>query len=151
LPYCTLPFGSPIKSISNDCCPALQNQLTIEHLERRWAIFERLHTAGLYLGDAKLANFLAADDGKVWVLDFETAGVIGDKPSPIRTFDIKPEFSDVCTADLAHFLASVLYPYDEDDRDGREGRNFDLRIWAARDSETAIAAWAREKLRKFLN
>jgi hypothetical protein len=136
---------------SNLLLRRLQNQLTIPHLERCWAIFERLHTAGLYLGDAKLANFLAADDGKVRVLDFETAGVIGDKPSPIRTFDIKPEFSDVCTADLAHFLASVLYPYDEDDHGGREGRNFDLRTWVAKDSETATVAWAREKLRKLLN
>lgn len=92
-----------------------------------------------------------ADDDKVWILDFETAGTIGDKPSPIRTFDIKPEFCDARTADLAHFLASVLYPYDEDDRDGRANRSFDLRAWSVKDSETATAAWARDKLRELLN
>ena len=136
---------------SNLLLRRLQNQLTVEHLERCWSILERLHTAGLYLGDAKLANFLAADDGKVWVLDFETAGVIGDKPSPIRTFNIKPGLADVCAADLAHFLASVLYPYDGEDREIPWDTNFDLRTWAARDPDTEIAAWAREKLLKLLD
>ena len=136
---------------SNLLLQRLQNQLTVEHLERCWSILQRLHTAGLYLGDAKLANFLAADDGKVSVLDFETAGIIGDKPSPIRTFNIKPELADVCASDLAHFLASVLYPYDEGSREVPRDTNFDLRIWAARNSETEIAAWAHEKLQKLLD
>jgi hypothetical protein len=136
---------------SNLLLRRLQNQLTVMHLERCWSILARLHATGLYLGDAKLANFLAADDGKVWVLDFETAGVIGDKPSPIRTFNIKPGLADVCAADLAHFLASVLYAYDEEDREDPRDTNFDLRIWAARNSENEIAAWAHEKLQKLLD
>jgi hypothetical protein len=129
----------------------LENQLAIAHLESCWSIIERLHGAGLYLGDAKLANFLAADDGEVRVLDFETAGVIGDRPSPIRTFHVKPRFPDVRTADLAHFLASVLYLPDEADREGPHDKSFDLRTWADRDSETETAAWARAKLRKLLD
>ena len=129
----------------------LQNQLTVGHLERCWSILERLHAAGLYLGDAKLANFVAADDGKVWVLDFETAGVIGDKPSPIRTFNINPGLADVCAADLAHFLASVLYPYDGEGREIPWDTNFDLRTWAARNPDTEIAAWAHEELLKLLD
>lgn len=136
---------------SNLLLRKMQNQLTVEHLERCWRIFERLHTGGLYLGDAKLGNFLADDDGRVWILDFETAGVIGDQPSPIRTFNIKPEPSDVRTADLAHFLASVLYTHDEENREGAWDSTFDLWTWADRDSETEIAAWAREKLRKLLD
>jgi hypothetical protein len=136
---------------SNLLVRRLENQLTVAHLERCWSITQRLHSAGLYLGDAKLANFLAADDGRVWVLDFETAGVIGDQPSPIRTFHIKPQFSDARAADLAHFLASVLYTPDEADREGPHDKSFDLRAWADNDSETDIAAWAREKLRKLLD
>jgi hypothetical protein len=127
----------------------LQNQLTVEHLERCWSVFERLHAAGLYLGDAKLANFLAADDGEVRVLDFETAGVIGDQPSPIRTFYLKPEPDDAPTADRAHFLASVLRSYDEN-REGPKDRNFDLRTSADGDAESEISVWAREKLRTLL-
>jgi hypothetical protein len=136
---------------SNLLLRRLENQLTVEHLERCWSILERLHAGGLYLGDAKLANFLADDDGKVRILDFETAGVIGDRPSPIRTFNLKPELSDVRTADLGHFLASVLYTYDEENREGPWDSTFDLRTWVERDSETEIAAWAREKLRKLLD
>src|SRR5260370_15413865 len=92
------PANDKTRDIDSD-----ERAYSVEHLERCWSILERLHTAGLYLGDAKLANFLAADDGKVWVLDFETAGVIGDKPSPIRTFNIKPGLADVYAWDLAHF------------------------------------------------
>jgi len=136
---------------SNLLARRLENQLTVAHLERCWSIIHRLHGVGLYLGDAKLANFLVADDGEVRVLDFETAGVLGDHPSPIRTFHIKPQFSDFRAADLAHFLASVLYTPDEADSEGPHDKSFDLRTWADRDSETEIAAWAREKLRKLLD
>jgi hypothetical protein len=127
----------------------LQNQLTVEHLEKCWSILERLHFAGLYLGDAKLANFLANDDGKVSVLDFETAGVIGDRPSPIRTFDLKPKLPDVCATDRAHFLASVLYTYEEK-REDPSGGNFDLLAWADKDPSNEMDAWALERLRKLL-
>jgi hypothetical protein len=136
---------------SNLLARRLENQLTIAHLERCWSIIERLHSAGLYLGDAKLGNFLAADDGEVRILDFETAGVIGDRPSPIRTFHLRPQFPDVRTADFAHFVASVLYTPDEADHEGPHDKSFDLRTWADRDSETEIVAWAREKLRKLLD
>jgi hypothetical protein len=133
---------------SNLLLRRLQNQLTLEHLDKCWGILERLHASGLYLRDAKLANFLADDDGNVRVLDFETAGIIGDRPSPIRTFHIKPEVSDVCTADLAHFLASVLYPYSEQDPASPQDPSFDLRAWANRDPEAETAAWACNRLRE---
>lgn len=127
----------------------LQNQLTVEHLESCWIILERFHTAGLYLGDAKLANFVAADDGRVFVLDFETAGIIGVHSVPVRTFSLKPEPTDICTADRAHFLASVLYDYDQYREDPWD-RNFDLQTWADRDSQTEISSWASAKLRNLL-
>jgi hypothetical protein len=125
----------------------LQNQLTVDHLEKCWSILHRLHDHGLYLRDAKLANFLADDEGDVRVLDFETAGILGDRPSPIRTFDLLPEFSDVRTADLGHFLASVLYPYHRQDHEHRHNQSFDLRAWANQEPEADTAVWACSKLR----
>ena len=55
--------------------------------------------------------------GSPWVLnspsvDFEAAGVLGDRAPAIRTFILADEPGDPRQADRAHFLASVLYPYD---------------------------------------
>jgi hypothetical protein len=126
----------------------LQNQLTVQHLDGCWRLIERLHDVGLYLGDAKLANFLASDNGDLHILDFETAGIIGEKPSPIRTFFLKPDLADPRALDRAHFLASVLHPYEEGNN--AKDRNFDLEACLSKGSETEISAWAREKLRTVL-
>jgi hypothetical protein len=96
----------------------------------------------------QIANFLADGDGNVRVLYLETAGIIGDRPSPIRIFHIKPEFSDVCTADLANFLTSVLCRYSEQDPASPPDPSFDLRAWVNRDPETKTAAWACNRLRE---
>jgi hypothetical protein len=65
-----------------------------------------LHDMVVYWGDAKKANFMATDDGEVLVLVFKTAGILGDRPWPIRTFILK----DPAKSDTAHFLVSVLHP-----------------------------------------
>jgi hypothetical protein len=124
----------------------LQGQLTIEYLERCWAVIERLHNSGLYLGDAKLANFIATDDGDLRVLDFEGAGIVDDAPPAVRTFFIEPEPTDPRLADGAHFLASVLYPYEEG-RYSWEDRHVDLRAWLRTAPASDSMAWAVEKLR----
>jgi hypothetical protein len=124
----------------------MQGQLTIEHLDRCWTLMNRLHSAGLYLGDAKLANFIATDDGDLRVLDFEAAGVLGEDPPAIRTFVLDPHPTDPCVADRAHFLASVLFRY-EGGRYSWEDRHVSLHAWLDLDPETDIAAWAVEKLR----
>lgn len=127
----------------------LQGQLTVEHLERSWALIDRLHACGVYLGDAKLANFMATDEGDLRVLDFEAAGVVGDEPPAVRTFFLDPDPTDPRLADRAHFLASVLFPY-ETGRYSWEDRHVDLGAWLASDPDTDIAAWAVDKLRRVL-
>ena len=127
----------------------LQGELTVEHLERCWATMERVHRAGLYLGDAKIANFIADDGGDVHVLDFEAAGVLGEEPPAIRTFFLHPEPEDPRRADQAHFLASVLYPY-ESGRYSWEDRHVDVQDLLALKLDTAVADWALQKLRAVL-
>ena len=90
----------------------LRGDLTVELLERAWGILQRFHVAQMYLGDAKLANFLATDEHQVRVIDFEAAGTPGDRLPPVRTFLIDDEPADPFAADRAHFLASVLFPYE---------------------------------------
>jgi hypothetical protein len=128
----------------------LQGQLTVEQLERCWELIDRLHAHGVYLGDAKLANFMASDEGDLRVLDFEAAGVIGDEPPAVRTFFLNPDPADPCLADRAHFLASVLFPY-EQGRYSWEDRHVDLGTWLEREPDSDLSAWAVEKLRIVLN
>jgi hypothetical protein len=128
----------------------LANRLTVEHLERCWEIIAKIHSAGLYLGDAKIANFLATDAGDLRVLDFEAAGAMGDPPPPIRTFLLNPEPLDPVLADQAHFLASVLFPYEEG-RYSWGDRHVNLRDWLQDPpEETAACRWARQKLQSML-
>lgn len=127
----------------------LQGRLSREHLERCWEVIDLLHARGVYLGDAKLANFIATDEGDLRVLDFEAAGIVGEEPPSIRTFFLHPEPADPCLADRAHFLASVLYPY-EQGRYSWEDRHVDLATWLDREPESETAAWALDRLRTVL-
>ena len=124
----------------------LQNELTVEHLERCWNVLGQVHDIGLYVGDAKIANFIATDDGDLRLLDFEAAGVIGEEPPAIRTFFVSPEPTNPRAADYTHFLASVLYPY-EAGRYSWEDRHVDLLHLLDRQPDTEISAWALDKLR----
>jgi hypothetical protein len=125
---------------------SLGGTLTTEHLERSWAIMEELHAGRVYLGDAKLANFLLTADGDLRVLDFEAAGVVGDEPPAIRTFLLEPELEDRLVADKAHFLASILFPYEEG-RYAREDRVVDVHAWLERTPGDEVATWAQDRLR----
>lgn len=124
----------------------LGQTLTTEHLERASAILEELHASGVYLGDAKLANFLLTGDDELRVLDFEAAGVVGDEPPAMRTFFLEPELDDRLIADDAHFLASVLFPY-EQGKYAREDRVVDVYSWLERPPGDELAAWAQARLR----
>lgn len=128
----------------------LQGRLGTEDLERCWALMDRLHDGGVFLGDAKLANFMATDDGDLRVLDFEAAGIVGEERPAVRTFFIAPDPADPRVADRAHFLASVLYPYEEG-RYSWEDRHVDLQAWLAREPDSEISAWALERLRQVLS
>jgi serine/threonine protein kinase len=119
-------------------------RLRVRHLERAWALLKRFHAADVYLGDAKLANFLVTPDDDVRAVDFEAAGVIGDHAAPIRTFFVTPELGDPRRSDLAHFLVSVLYDY-ERGRNSWAERHIDLRTLKQDPSDEADA-WALERL-----
>jgi hypothetical protein len=56
-----------------------------------------------------------------------------------------PDLPDPCDADRAHFLASVLYRYEEG-RYSWEDRHVDLRVWLTNEPETDFAEWAVDKL-----
>ena len=127
----------------------LQGRLSVEHLDRCWTLINALHAGGLYLGDAKLANFVASDDGDLRVLDFEAAGVLGEDPPAIRTFFLDPEPADPRLGDLAHFLASVLYRYEEG-RYSWEDRHVDLEGWVNDTPDSDLSVWAVDKLRSVL-
>jgi hypothetical protein len=128
----------------------LQGRLTVEQLDQSWALIDRFHANGVFLGDAKLANFLATDDGDLRAVDFEGAGIIGEQPAPIRTFFFAdPEPSDPIKTDRAHFLASVLYAYEEG-RYSWADRHVDLRAWLDCKAGNDVSAWAIEKLRMVL-
>ncbi|MER5712742.1 hypothetical protein [Streptomyces sp. NPDC002122] len=140
----------------------LNGRLRPRHLEQAWLLLEGFHAAGVYLGDAKLANFLVgpiadsdsdsdsdADEG-VRVVDLEAAGIIGDHAPPIRTFFISPEPEDPRRSDLAHFLVSVLYPYDQAGKSWAN-RRVDLRACLEREPADEAEAWAQERLRVLLD
>lgn len=127
----------------------LKGTLRIDHLNRCWTILRDLHEAGLYLGDAKLANVLITEKEEVRFIDFESAGVLGVQPPEIRTFFIDPLPDDPFAADQAHFLASVLFSY----RRGRHSltdQRVDLQVLAKRQPKTEIEMWALEKLRSVM-
>lgn len=127
----------------------LQGKLTLRHLERCWAMLDRFHAGGVYLGDAKLANFLATDDGDLRALDFEAAGVFGDPPPAVRTFFLDPDPRDPRLGDRAHFLASVLYPY-ELGRYSWSDRHVDLYAHLERQPKNDHEAWALAHLESLL-
>ncbi|MEV6332082.1 hypothetical protein [Streptomyces sp. NPDC051909] len=138
----------------------LNGRLRPRHLEQAWLLLERFHAEGVYLGDAKLANFLVdvrADEGegegedeRVRVVDLEGAGTIGDHAPPIRTFFISPEPEDPRHSDLAHFLVSVLYPYDQAGKSWAN-RRVDLHACLEREPADDAEAWALERLRVLLD
>ncbi|UQX04554.1 hypothetical protein [Streptomyces sp. RerS4] len=128
----------------------LTGRLRVRHLDRAWTLLDRFHAAGVYLGDAKLANFLVDADDDVRAVDFEAAGVIGDDAPPIRTFFVTPEPDDPRRSDLAHFLVSVLHPYDRPGN-GWADRHVDLRACLERDPGDDAEAWALARLSALLD
>jgi hypothetical protein len=123
----------------------LRGELTVDLLDRAWAILDQIHAGGMYLGDAKLANFLATDDDDLRVVDFEAAGMIGDRLPPVRTFLLEDEPDDPFAADRAHFLASVLFPY-EAGRYSWNDRRVSLTKLRLRPAQNDVTRWALARL-----
>jgi hypothetical protein len=127
----------------------LSGRLTTGQLERAWDILEQFHAGGLFIGDAKLANILVAEDGDTRAVDFEAAGCFGGDRVPIRTFFIDPDPGDPRVADKAHFLASILYPY-EAGRYSWQDRHVGLADLLGREAHDEASAWALNRLRALL-
>lgn len=127
----------------------LEGTLEPVHLASCWEALERLHAQGLFLGDAKVANFVLGPDGRIRLLDFETSGVAGaDAILPIRTFRLGGVSStSVFTADRSHFLASVLFDYTGSYEP--QHRYVDLSAAHGR-GDDAVRAWVVERLSREL-
>ena len=129
----------------------MDGQLSVDHLEKCWDIIQSLHQNELYLGDAKIANFLLDQEGNVKVIDFETSGVIGQTDAvPIRTFNLhNPLVKDQKFSDLISFLVSVLFPY-ESGNYGSNERKIDLQEYRLLPPVNDAMGWAQERLSELL-
>jgi hypothetical protein len=120
-------------------------RLTVAQLDAAWAMIQTIHSRGLFLGDAKLGNFLLGDDGGLRIVDFETAGVVGQSPPSIHTFLLSPAPADQRAHDRAHFLASVLFDYERTGAE-RGSREVAMDSLAAQPPSDSVSAWALSKL-----
>lgn len=129
----------------------LDRRLGVDHLQASWDIIGRMHDAGLYWGDAKLANLIATSEG-VRAIDFETGGRVGvDPPLRMRTFDLEdPLLDDLQQIDRAQFLVSVLLPLDPV-QGPMSSRVVRLRELATRDTSDSCERWAQTHLHALLN
>lgn len=129
-----------------------EGSLAVAHLEAVMALMERIHAAGLYLGDPKLANFVADATGRVYAIDFESAGeLVNAHFDLLRTFHFShPDFEEVPALERAHFLYSALHR--ETKATFSEGdRIIDLiRFVENFVPDGEIEAWAFEKLQSEL-
>jgi len=123
----------------------LDGRLTIAHLDAAWAMIEEIHGRGLFLGDAKLGNFLLGDDGQLRIVDFETAGVVGQSSPWMRTFLLTPAPTDQMIHDRAHFLASVLFAYERAGNDA-DSRCVNIASLTATRPWDDVSAWALARL-----
>ena len=129
------------------------NDLSISDIENCLALMQSVHDAGLYLGDAKLANFVRDGDGRIWALDFECAGE-GDSPRSdlLRTF----HFSDISGADSyfidrIHLLFTAAFNPKEKASFSETDRILELRKFVeVEKGESELEIWALEQLRSEL-
>jgi hypothetical protein len=125
----------------------LAGSLTVAHLDRAWDMLTEFHSGGVLVGDAKLANVLLDHDGIIRFLDFEGAGPHHELLPPVRTFFLDTQRPGTAAHDRAHFLASVLFPY-EAGRYSWSDRQVSLTHLAMEAPDDAITAWARDRLAK---
>ena len=127
----------------------LENRITIAHLEQCWEVLNQLHAAGLYVVDAKIANFIVTESDSVRILDFEAAGVVGTPPPAFRTFEIDTVLDNPCIADRVHFLVSILYPYEKNHNTWAD-RRVDLYRLLQIGSGSEVENWALDRLREVI-
>ncbi len=88
-----------------------EGTLTVDHLGKALRILSRLHRAGLFVGDPKLANFIADAAGRVRAVDFESAGtMVRPHFDLLRTFHfVRPGIKGIPVGERIHLLYSVLH------------------------------------------
>lgn len=131
----------------------MEGSLGRGHVEACLAMLRRIHRAGLFVGDPKLANFVLDGEGGVRAVDFECGGRIGAGAFDLlRTFRLyNPEPQDLAVLDLAHFLFSVLYDATPGPSFSERDRLVDLRAVLRRPPPAApAAAYALKELRALL-
>lgn len=123
--------------------------LDVAHLDAALALLDRVHAAGLFLGDAKLANFVAGEAGTVHAIDFECAGTMRTGAVDLlRTFhflNLPPV--GLAGLDRIHFLFSALYNERARTSFSERDRLIDVATLAKRHAPTtALEEWALERL-----
>ena len=91
----------------------LDNKLSWTDLNSALDVLSSIHDSGLYVGDAKLSNFMRDEDrGRICALDFECGGFIqnGSVDRLCTFFFCNPSIEDLRTLDRVHFLYSILHP-----------------------------------------
>lgn len=128
-----------------------EDRLTVAHVEAGLTLIRRLHAAGLYWGDAKLANLLVLADGAIRAMDFETAGRIDqDALTQMCTFSWPAATRDPRVFDIMHYLISVLYQHEDVVVSSAGPRRVDLAELLARLHNSTPQAWAAGQLRAVL-
>jgi hypothetical protein len=137
----------------NLCSKLLSGELTSAHLDSCWSIINTLHSHGLILGDAKIANFLVNKNNTIKVIDFEGSKISGEGGDleDFKTFQIfKPSICDSYISDKVHFLISVLYSYNYESI-SFSSRQIDLDEYLALTPQNETQEWAISKLIATLN
>lgn len=132
----------------------LAGTLTVSHVRDCLALLSRIHAAGLYVGDAKLANFIADDkNGGIRAIDFEAAGKLNSaRLDVLCTFQFSsPAFPDMATLERCHLLYSAIH-VDEGNTFSESDRIIDLsRLLPNLSVEGEASEWALDQLRAELS
>lgn len=128
-------------------------KLRMRHIDAALAIIGRVHREGLYIGDAKLANFIVDAEDRVYAIDFECGGeTTSHRFDLLRTFHFtRPPISDARDLDLIHFLYSALHR-EPVDSFSESDRLIDLPLFLDRfEAENAIEKGVLGRLRHHMD
>lgn len=131
----------------------IDGELNIDHLTQAQHIISTLHSNGLFLGDAKLANFVLDENDKVWVIDFECAGDLEhEKQDFLTTFHFyNPNITPAQTRDHIHFLYSVMYNEAANYSFSETDRLIDIKdLQSNYEPKSDVETWAFSQFSKFL-
>jgi hypothetical protein len=130
----------------------LRRQLTLRDLKKAWRILCLLNEAGFLVGDAKIANFMRRLDGRIFVIDLESASRRRPedlRQRALRTFDVIHANSvNADERDKLHFLASVAFDYTSAVNGDVFPRTIDLGQCSLAHHPAEVADWIAERIRE---